>query len=145
MKKSHLWLCAVVFFVVSFFAFGEELVPLVGPAEFNFLDWIKGILSLKDTASTMNFVGVASAVLKLLVDLTKWPALGGVFDKLGALGKLLLINGLATLLVLTTALASGANFFDALGATLASSAGAVFLTEMLKLVKKAVGISGATA
>ena len=120
----------------------NDVVPMPAPVlEDGLLEWILAVLSFgKGVAGGVTGWALIAGALKLLVDATKLPILGGIFDKLGSVGKLMVVNGAAAALVGVSALASGASLMDALAATVASSAGAVFLNEIVKAIKKALGV-----
>lgn len=130
------------FLVLSFFPLLllAEVVP-TDPDTVPIFDFVKMIFDVK--WKELGVWGIVSTILTLLVAATKVPSLGGFFDKLGPVGKRLLVLGFSTLLVGTTVLAAGGSLSAAVAAVLGSSAGAVFFHEMwkpvLELIKKLFG------
>jgi hypothetical protein len=134
MKKSHLWLGALVFSVLSFFAFAEPMPPLTGTTEISFVDFIRQLFELANGWKTLTAWACATAVLKVLVDATKTQFLGSLFDKLGPVGKRLLPLVFSALMVGTTAAAAGAALPNALIAIVTSGAGSMLLYELLSAI-----------
>lgn len=148
MKKNFLarltgahYLMLVLMLVLPLAVMAADVVPM--PTEDgSLLEWILAVLAFaKGAASGMGGWAIVAGLLKLVVDATKTQLLGGFFDKLGSVGKLLVVTGASALLVGVSALASGASFWEALAAVVASSSGAVFLNEIIKAIKNALGLS----
>ena len=138
MKKLMVFL---VLFLAPLLVMAADVVPL--PMEDgSLLEWILAVLAFaKGAASGMTGWAIIAGILKLVVDATKTQILGGFFDKLGSVGKLLVVTGASAVLVGVSALASGASFWEALAAVVASSSGAVFLNEIIKAIKKMLGLA----
>lgn len=122
MKK---YLIALV--MVPMVAFGADEAQPLG-------DFLMSLFNLLKDWKTLGTMGVVSAVLLLIVQATKTQFLGGFFDKLGAVGKRLLVLGISAVMVGLPVLMQGGTVVAALAAILGSSAGAVFLNELLKAI-----------
>lgn len=124
--NKFLLVLAVLLMPVFAFADGEATVPIG--------DFLMQLFNLVKDWKTLGTIGLVSAVLVLVVQATKTQYLGGLFDKLGPVGKRLLVLGISAVLVGLPVFVAGGSFVSGIAAILGSSAGAVFLNELLKAI-----------
>lgn len=132
MKKAWGFLALALFAVPAIAFAADDSLSLAA--------WLREVFDLSKSWAQLGTWAAISALLKVLIDATKTDAFGGLFDKLGAGGKLLLISLCSAALVGTTVLSAGGTLASAAIAVVGSAAGAIALTELLKLVKGWLGI-----
>lgn len=101
-------------------------------------DWLKDALQLGLTWKSLGTWGALGALLMLVVNATKTEVLSSLFDKLGSVGKRLLVLLLSAVVGGLPVLAAGGSVVDFLGAMFGGAAGAMLLHELVSAILEAL-------